>query len=167
MIVQANQGDKIRVSNFISNCLLEEDRFLPALLQDLTVLVVDDDLDSLDLIIFALSEYKVRALRASSALAALEVIRQAKIDVLVSDIAMPNMDGFSLIRQIRALKPEEGGLIPAIALTAYSFSDEESLLALEQGFQIHLSKPVDLSELIAAVAELANSLKQESLADDK
>lgn len=143
------------VSNLDDEQHPEQDRKISELLEDLTVLVVDDDADNLDLISFVLSGNGAQVLVADSAPKAFEIILQSKLDILISDIAMPEMDGYSLIRQIRTLKPEQGGQIPAIALTAFYFTEEERTLALSFGFQVHLSKPVDFSELIAAVLELS------------
>jgi len=73
--------------------------------------------------------------------------------VLVSDIEMPGQDGYSLIRKLRALGPEQGGKIPAIALTAFG-RPEDRIRSLQAGFNIHLTKPVDPAELIASVASM-------------
>lgn len=116
-------------------------------------LVVDDNTDSLLLTSLILEEYEVQVMTATSAREALELIRQFKADFLISDIAMPGEDGYSLIRKIRTLPPFEGGLIPAIALTAYA-RDEECTLALKSGFQMYFAKPVEPTELVAAVAKL-------------
>ncbi len=91
---------------------------------------------------------------ASSAAQALKTLDVWKPDVLISDIAMPEEDGYVLIRKIRARSLEQGGDIPAAALTAYAkIEDRVSILAA--GFQMYLSKPADPSELIAVVASLA------------
>jgi CheY-like chemotaxis protein len=79
----------------------------------------------------------------------------------VSDIAMPNVDGYTLIHQVRALEVERGEHIPAIALTAYA-SEADRISALEAGFQVHLSKPYEPNELISAIAKLVGG-KQKSL----
>ena len=75
-------------------------------------------------------------------------------DVLVSDIGMPEEDGYALIRRVRTLAPQEGGGTPAMALTAYA-RPEDRLKALMAGFQVHTAKPVDATELLALVATLA------------
>ena len=84
----------------------------------------------------------------------MELFTAAVPDVLVSDIGMPEEDGYSLIGRIRALDPDHGGQIPAVALTAYART-EDRLKALLAGFQIHVVKPVDTVELVAVVASLA------------
>jgi CheY-like chemotaxis protein len=75
-------------------------------------------------------------------------------DVLVSDVGMPEQDGYTLIKELRSRNGEEGGLIPAVALTGYAGEADETR-AREAGFQMHLSKPVDAKTLIAAVTSLA------------
>ena len=85
---------------------------------------------------------------------ALEVLGQWRPDVIVSDIEMPGMDGYSLIRQVRALDPEQGGKTPAVALSAYS-RPEDRVRSLMAGFTLHVSKPVEPSELTTIVASLA------------
>lgn len=91
---------------------------------------------------------------ASSAAEALEALQKSKPDVLITDIGMPDEDGYSLIRQVRKLTAETAGEIPAIALTAFARS-EDRRRAMLSGFQMHLAKPVEPSELIAMVANLA------------
>jgi PAS domain S-box-containing protein len=122
-------------------------------LQGVRVLVVDDDTDSRDFLVFALEDFGAIATAVSCASSALEVLTTFQPDVLISDIGMPQVDGYSLMRQIRALPPEQGGDIPAIALTAYA-GDRDRSLALAAGFQRHLSKPVMPDHLANVVAEL-------------
>ena len=121
-------------------------------LQGVRVLVVDDDTDSRDFLVFALEDFGAIATAVSCASSALEVLTTFQPDVLISDIGMPQVDGYSLMRQIRALPPEQGGDIPAIALTAYA-GDRDRSLALAAGFQRHLSKPVMPDQLADVVAE--------------
>lgn len=92
-------------------------------------------------------------LTASSAEDALEIVGRQSIDVLIADIAMPVEDGYALIRRIRALEPPGAWPMPAVALTAYA-RDEDRRLALQAGFQTHLSKPIASSSLIDSVAHL-------------
>ncbi len=100
-------------------------------LTGMQILVVDDDRDSLDFVAFVLEEDGADVVAVSSALEALQVIEQQKPDVLVSDIGMPDMDGYTLIRQLRTWSTEQGGEIPAIALTAFaSKRDREKALEL-------------------------------------
>jgi len=124
------------------------------LLSGLHVLLVDDDQDTLDLLSAALTQRSARVTAASSAAAAFASIKSCRPDVLISDIAMPGEDGYQLIAKVLALNIEPG--IPAIAITAYA-SDEDKERALAAGYQRHLSKPVDLGELVGAVAELGRA----------
>ncbi|HEX8263981.1 MAG TPA: ATP-binding protein [Pyrinomonadaceae bacterium] len=122
-------------------------------LTGLRVLVVDDEPDTLEILRAALTSYGANVRTAISASLALETFLVWKPNVLISDLGMPNEDGYSLIRKIRALKPEEGG-VPAAALTAY-VREEDRLRALDAGFQTHIPKPVDPDKLAAEVASLA------------
>jgi CheY-like chemotaxis protein len=80
-------------------------------------------------------------------------------DILMTDIGMPGEDGYALIRQVRALAPEQGGLIPAVAVTAYA-SEEDAKRAIAAGFQVHLPKPVESSQLVAVLARLAGRIEE-------
>ena len=115
----------------------------------LRVLVVDDDADARELVATTLRRAGAHVTTAASALEALGSLPLSRPDILVSDIAMPEQDGYGLIRQIRQLPVDGGGELPAIALSAYARA-EDSARALAAGFQSHLAKPVDPSELLAA-----------------
>jgi CheY-like chemotaxis protein len=117
------------------------------------VLVVDDEPDARELITTVLEEYKAQVIAVATADAALKAIKQLQPNVLVSDIGMPEEDGYALIRKVRALDAHLGGRIPAVALTAYARA-EDRIQALLAGFQQHISKPVDPAELAAVVASL-------------
>ncbi|MBE9163504.1 PAS domain-containing protein [Tychonema sp. LEGE 06208] len=122
-------------------------------LSGLRILVVDDDLDSRDFVAFVLGQGGAKVIALSSAAEALLSIAQTAPDLLVSDIGMPQMDGYMLIRHIRTqLAPEYRDLV-AIALTAYAGEANERQI-LQAGFDQHLSKPIDPSELLAAVGRL-------------
>ncbi len=121
------------------------------------VLIVDDEADTRELLQFILEGCGVRVRTANSAAAALEAIKAEKFDVLVSDIGMPEEDGYSLIAKVRALDKEQGGRVPA-ALTAYA-REEDRIRVLRSGFQIHVLKPISPSELIAVVVNLAERTK--------
>jgi signal transduction histidine kinase/ActR/RegA family two-component response regulator len=127
---------------------------LPDLLKDLRILVVEDEPDTRDLVVMALRQCGAKVEEAGSVPEALAAFDRARPDVLVSDIGFPFEDGYSLIRKIRAREHGNGDRVPAAALTAYAGA-EDRLRALEAGFQTHLAKPVDPSELIATVARLA------------
>jgi len=122
-------------------------------LEKLQILVVDDDADTLDYLLTVLEQYGAKVTAVSSAREAMSAIQRFKPDVLVSDIGMPEEDGYGLIRKIRALEAEQGGRIPALALTAYA-RGEERLRAISAGFQMHMAKPVEPVELISVVAKL-------------
>jgi signal transduction histidine kinase/ActR/RegA family two-component response regulator len=124
-----------------------------ASLTDVRVLVVDDELDARELLTLALTDSGAEVRVAASVSAALAIMNQWKPDVLVSDIGMPSEDGYELIRRVRALGPESGGTIPAVALTGYA-SEEDATRARVAGFELHLAKPVSPSELVANVANL-------------
>ncbi len=122
-------------------------------LQGMRILVVDDEIDSRDFITFVLQEEGAEVISVSSAIEALQILANFQPDVLFSDIGMPEIDGYMLIRQIRAWAPNEGGQIPAIALTAYA-GEYNQQQAISAGFQMHVTKPAEPSELIAAVNRL-------------
>ncbi|MEH2126063.1 hybrid sensor histidine kinase/response regulator [Nostoc sp.] len=119
-------------------------------LNGLQTLLVDDDTDSREFIAFVLQQYGAQVTEADSAHDALNSLGRAKFDLLISDIGMPDMDGYTLIRQIRNQSPEQGGEIPAIALTAYA-GEIDRQQALAAGFQHHISKPIELEVLIQAI----------------
>jgi CheY-like chemotaxis protein/nitrogen-specific signal transduction histidine kinase len=122
-------------------------------LADAAVLLLDDDEDTRDFLATALfaAGAEVRAFgTASDALAAMQTWHP---DVIVSDIAMPEVDGYAFIRRVRALAADDGGRTPAVALTALA-RPKDRVRALSAGFQTHLPKPVDPSELVLAVANL-------------
>ncbi|WP_072016170.1 PAS domain-containing protein [Leptolyngbya sp. KIOST-1] len=120
------------------------------------VLVIDDDLDSLHLLTALLEDYAMEVLTAASAEAGLHLVSQHPPDILISDIGMPDQDGFMLIRALRQRSEAEGGNTPAIALTAYA-GEQNRDRALAAGFQRHLTKPVDLEELRQTLIELLPS----------
>jgi len=121
-------------------------------LSGVRVLVVDDEADAREFIAFALEMAGASTLAAKTGGEAFAALSQSPPDVILSDIGMPDMDGYMLMRQIRALTPEQGGNVPAIALTAYA-GEIDQQRALSAGFQVHLSKPVDLERLVNAIAQ--------------
>jgi CheY-like chemotaxis protein len=118
------------------------------------VLVVDDEPDARDLFSLILTSYEAEVRDCASAAEALQILDEWSPDVLVSDIGMPVEDGYELMRKIRAREPERGGLIPALALTAYARA-EDARRAIEAGYQAHVPKPVAPDELATVVASLA------------
>ncbi len=119
-----------------------------------TVLVVDDEPDARAMLRRLLEDCKARVVTAGSAAEALQLVAAERPRVLVSDIGMPGEDGYSLIKRVRALAPDAGGRVPAIALTAYARA-EDRVKAIVAGFDMHVAKPVEPAELIAMVASLA------------
>ncbi|MEG4805032.1 PAS domain S-box protein [Microcoleus sp. ARI1-B5] len=122
-------------------------------LSGIRVLAVDDDADARDLVVFLLEDCGASVTAVSNAADALKVLTQSLPDLLLSDIGMPDTDGYMLLRQVRALPPERGGLVPAIALTAYA-GEIDYQQALAAGFQRHLSKPLDPDKLLQAMLDL-------------
>ena len=122
-------------------------------LTGITVLVVDDQPDARDLVARVLADCNARVLSAGSADEALALVESERPTVLVSDIGMPDVDGYELLRRVRALGEARGGKVPAIALTAFARSEDRTR-ALRAGFVVHVSKPVEPSELIATVASV-------------
>jgi PAS domain S-box-containing protein len=123
-------------------------------LDGVSVLVVDDDADTRDLVRMVLSQRGAEVYTAGSTEEAFAILRERQPEILLSDIAMPGEDGYELIRRVRALGPAGGGQVKAAALTAYART-EDRLRALWAGFQTHIPKPVQPNELAAVVASLA------------
>jgi signal transduction histidine kinase/ActR/RegA family two-component response regulator len=125
-------------------------------LKGVKVLVVEDEPDARDMVKRLLEQRGARVCTAGLVSEALTLLRAHRPDVVISDIGMPGEDGYSLIQRVRALSEADGGLTPAIALTAYARS-EDRIHALNHGFQRHAVKPIDPPSLIATVAELAKA----------
>ena len=123
-------------------------------LDGVSVMVVDDDQDSRSFMSQLLQNHGASVVAAESTSEALGRLRQLRPRVLISDIGMPGEDGYALIRRVRELSEDEGGAVPAIALTAYARPEDERA-ALGAGYQRHLSKPVSVPHLMATIAELA------------
>jgi PAS domain S-box-containing protein len=126
----------------------------PERLDGLKVLVVDDEADTRELLNVVLGRCGAEVTTAGSVVEALDLLERLRPDVLVSDIGMAGEDGYDLIRKVRALPAEQGGRVPALALTAYART-EDRLRVLRSGYQMHIPKPVELTELVAIVANLA------------
>ncbi|MEH1823772.1 MAG: ATP-binding protein [Nostoc sp.] len=123
------------------------------ILAGIQILVVDDDNDTRDFHTFVLEQAGARVIAVTSAKEALQVLADSEPDMLLSDIGMPETDGYMLMRQIKALQAKQARQIPAIALTAYA-GEINQQQALASGFQKHLSKPVEPEELVKAIATL-------------
>jgi PAS domain S-box-containing protein len=129
----------------------------PPGLQGLRILIVDDETDALDLISMELAQHGAKVTGISSAEAALQSLSQETFDVLISDIGMPGMDGYDLIRQVRKQEAGAQKPIPAIALTAYA-RVQDRMRAILAGYNTHVAKPVEATELLTVVASLAGRL---------
>lgn len=116
-------------------------------LQGLRIVIVDDDDDARDLLSTVLTQRSAEVLVADCALAAFELVQRESPDALISDIAMPEEDGYSLIARVRTLCEEKGRSLLAIAVTAYAGRADRAR-ALEAGFDAHLAKPIDLDTLV-------------------
>ncbi|MEG4803308.1 PAS domain S-box protein [Microcoleus sp. ARI1-B5] len=122
-------------------------------LDGIKVLVIDDEIDSREFVAFVLEQASARVITATTAGEGFALLTQFQPDVVLSDIGMPDMDGYMLMRQIRALPPEQGGNVLAIALTAYA-GDFNQQQAKQAGFQSHLAKPIEPARLIKAIGAL-------------
>jgi two-component system CheB/CheR fusion protein len=128
-----------------------------ALLDGLSVLLVDDETDVRDAFAALLEGYGARVTAAPSVREAMAALQHSIPDVVVSDLGMPGEDGYELIRKVRMLPPEAGGQLPALAVSAYA-TEHDRRNALSAGFQIHLAKPVALLELVTEVARAAGRI---------
>jgi len=138
--------DEVDRASLAANCVS---------LKGIKVLVIDDEPDARVLIKRFLEECDAVVVTGESAFRGLELLKGSVPDVIISDIGMPELDGFEFIRRIRALPDDAGGRTPAVALTAFARAEDRQA-ALRAGYQMHISKPVEVSELIAAIASLAH-----------
>jgi PAS domain S-box-containing protein len=128
----------------------------PCALEGISVLLVEDESDTRDLLTTILLECGARVIAVESARDALSCIQRELPNVLLSDIGMTGESGYDLIREIRALPPEKGGTMPAVALTAYA-GPSDRRRALVAGFHVHLAKPVEPDELLAVIGSLGRT----------
>lgn len=152
------EGATFTVSLPLANARALESAKRPIMAKDvdlsgIRIVAVDDSADSLELAAAVLGQYGAEVETFESAAEALRVLQVNVPDVLVTDIGMPEMDGFALLEQVRSLPPEQGGTVPAVALTAYAH-DADRKRAFEKGFQKHVAKPVNNDALVVAIAEL-------------
>jgi PAS domain S-box-containing protein len=122
-------------------------------LDGITILVVDDEADTRELLKAGLENCGAQVFVAGSAAEAFDALDSQIPDVVISDIGMPYVDGYDLIRKLRTMPDDKGGSVPAIALTAYA-RVEDRLRALRSGYQMHVPKPVELAELVAVTDSL-------------
>ena len=124
------------------------------MLEGVTVLAVDDDADSREMVAACLESCSASVVTAASTSRALTILKREHVDVLLTDIAMPDEDGYALIHQVRAMESPLKAAIPAAALTSFAYEVGRQR-ALPAGFRVHRAKPVESRELIHAVATLA------------
>lgn len=147
---QANQDER---SALRSSASLSLEHFSD--LSGIKILIVDDEPDTRELVAFVLEQQGAQVSVATSAPEALLLLQEAQPHILLSDIGMPDMDGYMLIQQVRTLAPEQGGRIRAIALTAYA-GDTNQQQVLAAGFQKHISKPIEPELLVQTIAHLVH-----------
>ena len=150
-----NKGDILHAKEYDVKQYLQEDETLPCL-DGIKILFVDDNDNTRDALIIYLKSYGANVRPAESVKTALKLFSEFKPDILISDIAMPTEDGYSLIRRIRKFSVEKGGRIPAIALTAYA-NTEDSDIAIDAGFSAHVAKPVEAAVL---ALEIIRTIKE-------
>ena len=139
--------------------VFEDEEAEPVSLEGLRILIVDDERDTLDLVTMELTQHGARTVGATTAAEALEKLDQSEFDVLISDIAMPGVDGYGLIRMVRKQEAGKERRIPAVALTAYA-SVQDRMRAILAGYNTHVAKPVEANELVTVVAGLAGRLSK-------
>jgi PAS domain S-box-containing protein len=134
-----------------------DDNLIEVDLENLRILVVEDELDALDLITIDLTEHGAKVRGASSAAEALDLLREDRFDLLISDIGMAETDGYNFIKQVRDLEGETTEHIPAIALTAYART-QDRVRAIAAGYNTHVAKPVEIRELVTVVKCLTGKI---------
>ncbi len=133
----------------------------PPEIRGLRVLVVDDEPDTRALVCFLLEQGEAKVTSVGTAAEVLSALLEAQFDLLISDVGMPDVDGYELIRRVRKLPASQNGRIPAIALTAYARAEDRTQ-ALRAGFSMHLAKPIEPGELLVVVATVSNSYQRTS-----
>jgi len=133
------------------------------ILRGARVLIVDDEPDARELLVELLTPCQASVVVASNASEALQAVLETRPDAVISDIGMPDEDGYALLRSIRSLPPERGGNVPAMALTAFGRSEDKER-AYRAGFDLHLTKPISPKELCAALANLLFEAPTERMA---
>lgn len=151
---QGESALPLRISPYDTVLLREVDlhtSIAPPPLADIHVLVVEDDEDGREMLRALLEGSGARVTVAGETRSAFELLLSVSPDLLLSDIGLPGEDGYGLMRRVRALTPEQGGMLPAIALTANASASDRNR-AMEAGFQAHLAKPCEPSELTDTIA---------------
>lgn len=152
-------AEKKKVYRDIANNSKEFNDSEQVTLTGVKILIVDDELDARELIKCVLEDASANVITAGSAHDAFNLITQQAPDILISDIGMPDEDGYEFIRKIRTLPSEKGGKIPAVALTAYARAEDRKR-AMIAGYQMYLTKPVEPSELLAVISSLTNLIQK-------
>lgn len=152
-VISSDLGPVPLISNRPKAVLESSDLIADQRLKHRRILIVEDDVDTQELLKTVLSRHGAEVTTVNSGASALAEIAHAKPDVIISDIAMAGENGYDLIKKIRSLGPEEGGHVPAIALTAYA-GPSDRRRALLAGFQTHLAKPVEPDDLLAVILSL-------------
>ena len=124
-------------------------------LSGITILAVDDEADARQIVKLVLEEHGAVVDTAASAGEGLELLKQRRYNVILSDLGMPDEDGYTFIGKVRELGSDRGGNTPAAALTAFARSDDRTRI-FKAGYQMHIAKPVEPVELVASVATLAD-----------
>jgi CheY-like chemotaxis protein len=124
-----------------------------AALSGVRILVVEDDPDSREPLALLLAAHGAEVMAVESSARAMATFERQPPDVLISDIAIPDVDGYELLHRVRALPGERGGRVPAIALTAHARADDVSR-AIESGYQVHIAKPYDGGHLVSVIGHL-------------
>ena len=135
-------------------------------LEGLNILVIEDDEDTREVLTLGLNLYGARVTAVSRASDALVSLERDRPDVILSDIGLPDEDGFALIRRVRRLPPSHGGRVPAVAVTAFTLCDDAEEAA-RAGFQRHFRKPVETAALFSALADLGRAGGVERRGDDR
>ena len=131
-----------------------DDDALP--LEGMHILLVEDADDAREMLARLLEMYGAEVVAAASAREALDALASQSFHILVSDIGLPGIDGYALMRRIRSEESERGGFLPAVAVTAFT-SEEDRLEALRAGFQWHTPKPIAVDELVTIISTLAKA----------
>jgi CheY-like chemotaxis protein len=127
-------------------------------LSGIRILVVEDEPDTCDFLERFLTGYSAEVVIARSAAQALARFKEVNFDIVVSDIGLPDVDGYDLMQRIRSLPVRAGGATPAIALTAYARTEDRTR-AFRAGFQAHLAKPIEPAELVATISSFAGLIE--------
>ena len=131
-------------------------------MEGLRVLIVEDEADTREMLMMMFTQNHALAKSVRSASEALELMEKWVPDILLSDIGMPDMDGYELIRKVRALGPEEGGQVPAVAITAYAKPEDQDR-AIQEGFSVHLPKPIEPVQLASIVQNLTEKIRRREI----